>query len=53
MSFDSEDSEIYYIAEENDDSHLSTSQREYVLKRRDLRRRLNTLTDSQSVTTAS
>ena len=22
MSFDSEDSEIYYIAEENDDSHL-------------------------------
>ena len=25
MSFDSEDSEIYYIAEENDDSHLSTS----------------------------
>ena len=31
MSFDSEDSEIYYIAEENDDSHLSTSQREYTL----------------------
>ena len=29
MSFDSEDSEIYYIAEENDDSHLSISQREY------------------------
>ena len=29
MSFDSEDSEIYYIAEENDDSHLSTLQREY------------------------
>ena len=29
MSFDSEDSEIYYIAEENDDSHLSTSQHEY------------------------
>ena len=30
MSFHSEDSEIYYIAEENDDSHLSTSQREYL-----------------------
>ena len=30
MSFDSEDSEIYYIAEENDDSHLSTSQREHL-----------------------
>ena len=30
MSFDSEDFEIYYIAEENDDSHLSTSQREYL-----------------------
>ena len=29
MSFDSKDSEMYYIAEENDDSHLSTSQREY------------------------
>ena len=29
MSFDSEDSEVYYIAEENDDSHLPTSQREY------------------------
>ena len=29
MSFDSEDSEVYYIAEENDDSHLLTSQREY------------------------
>ena len=28
MSFDSEDSEIYYIAEENDDSHLSTTQSE-------------------------
>ena len=28
MSFDSEDSEIYYIAEENDDSHSSTSQSE-------------------------
>ena len=26
MSFDSEDSEIYYIAEDNDDSHLSTTQ---------------------------
>ena len=30
MSFDSEDSEINYIAEENDDSPLSTSQREYL-----------------------
>ena len=28
MSFDSEDSEIYYIAEENDDSQLSTKQSE-------------------------
>ena len=28
MSFDSEDSEIYYIAEENDNSHSSTSQSE-------------------------
>ena len=29
-SFNSEDSKIYYIAEKNDDSHLSTSQREYL-----------------------
>ena len=28
MSFDSEDSEIYYVAEENDDSHISTTQSE-------------------------
>ena len=30
MSFDSEDSEIYYITEENGNSHSSTSQREYL-----------------------
>ena len=30
MSFDSEDSEIYYIAEENDDSHSSTFQSEWL-----------------------
>ena len=28
MSFDSKDSEIYHITEENDDSHSSTSQSE-------------------------
>ena len=28
MSFHSEDSEMYYITEENDDSHLSTTQSE-------------------------
>ena len=28
LSFDSEDSEIYYIAEENDDSRSSTTQSE-------------------------
>ena len=33
MSFDSEDSEIYYIAEENDDSHSLTSQSEYYASR--------------------
>ena len=30
MSFDSEDSEMYYITEENDDSHLSATQSEYL-----------------------
>ena len=30
MSFDSEEPEIYYIAEENDDSHISTTQSEWL-----------------------
>ena len=30
MSFDSEDSEIYCVAEENDASHLSTTQSEWL-----------------------